>query len=105
TSVRRKVAKFELIPSTPILAKIAVKAAKSADNKAKNSQLGFGDATDVPRQFTNPVRSAFLLLTSPASFGEPARNDAAEQKDEADDANADRSNSDPLYFRGARSPD
>lgn len=45
TSVRRKVAKFELIPATPILAKIAVRAAKSADNKAKTSQLWFGDVT------------------------------------------------------------
>ena len=45
TSVRRKVAKFELIPATPILAKIAVSAAKTADKRAKNSQLWFGDVT------------------------------------------------------------
>jgi tartrate dehydratase alpha subunit/fumarate hydratase class I-like protein len=38
TIVLKKVARFELIPCTPIFPKIAVNAAKTADNNAKKRQ-------------------------------------------------------------------
>ena len=70
TAVRMKVAKSELTFSTPILAKMAVSAAKAADSSAQSYQeknVNFMARHGMERMMNRPANTAAIDITTDAS--------------------------------------
>ena len=63
TIVRKNVARSELIPATPTLAKIAVSAANTADIAAQNGQPLISIRMKAPRGYFRPAKQVKIPVT------------------------------------------